>query len=386
MTPMQQHSGPRTGEVDWEHFDENMFALTAPAMDNAQQAQNTAKAALNGPVQKKQRVLGRAGRTSHNTSPNTPYMNGLRHNGSVGYNKRDTSMAAPALPVHTESSTDSNDGVSPVELDHFSAQTGVALSGIQSKANRQGQPITPSMLMSLQSRNSMNSPSINQGLTLDLAELPGFSMSLDAQNLQTPPAVMLSPGTQQPGTPRYVPVNTNHPAREIKPRPIAPAHSRTKSVSSSPALLPQGYKASPELRPILPGGMSPQVGAMLASKSNYQHIVDGTYDQLNISYPQGMTHGLEVRKTSHKAAEQKRRDHLKECFELMRTILPDRPEAGASKVAILKKGYEHILQLHSRLEAKDAEMASLKAAVATANGNTAAKVTANGASTTENKD
>lgn len=102
---------------------------------------------------------------------------------------------------------------------------------------------------------------------------------------------------------------------------------------------------------------------MLASKSNYQHIVDGTYDQLNITYPQGMTQGLEVRRTSHKAAEQKRRDHLKECFEQLRTILPVQPDAGASKVAILKAGYEHILDLQAAAKRRDAEVERLAATV-----------------------
>lgn len=374
MTPMH-NAVQQAAEVDWENFDENLFALTAPAIDNAN-GQLPDGLGPNLHATKKQRISANSARSSHHTSPRTPHSFSSRRGNVSGYHKKDnTSMAAPAVPAHAGSSTDSNEAVSPVELDHFHSLAAVVPAG--GLPARTGQPITPSMLMSLQSSASINGSGVNpsvmsQGLSLDLGELPGFTTSPELQSLATPPpqTTSQSPAGILPGTPRstgILPVSGHHITRDIKPRPIAPAHSRSKSVCSSPALNPQCYKASPELRPILPGGMSPQVGAMLASKSNYQHIVDGTYDQLNISYPQGMTHGLEVRRTSHKAAEQKRRDHLKDCFELMRTILPDRPEAGASKVAILKKGYEHILQLHSTLEDKDAEIARLKSAAATPN-------------------
>lgn len=361
MTPMH-NAKHKPAEVDWDQFDQNLFALTEPAM-NDMQPQIYQNVAMTGPVMKKQRTSNETTRTSRRTSPGTDYTSGSRQSNHLGH-KKDTSMAAPALPQHFEPSSDSNDGVSPVDLDQFALQPALLLGGTSNVSNPQVQPITPSMLMSLQNRPSANGSVTPQGMALDFTDLPDFSVNTELAGLHSPSPALVSPIAQQPGTPRSagLPPSSARSTRDIRPRPIASAHSRSKSVTSSPALGPQRSKASPDLRPILPGGMSPQVGAMLASKSNYQHIVDGTYDQLNISYPHGMTHGLEVRRTSHKAAEQKRRDHLKECFEQMRTILPDRPEAGASKVAILRKGYEHILRLHSTIESKDAEIANLKAA------------------------
>lgn len=372
MTPMQQFTGTqRTSDVDWDQFDQHLFALTDPAMDNLH-GQNTQSQALalqasismTEPVSKKQRVSSDSAGTSRHTSPRTPLLPVTQ--GSVYHHKRDTTMAAPALPHYKDPSPDSNEGISPADLEQVQVHSGNTPSQyVPTPAGADhGQPITPSMLMSIQRKTKITGNDIPQGLSLnlDLSHLPNYSISADSQAMPSPAIAMPSPSAR-PTNPARTPIiaGTPHIVREIRPRPIAPAHSRSHSVNSSPALGPQRHRASPELRPILPGGMSPQVGAMLASKSNYQHIVDGTYDQLNISYPSGMTQGLEVRRTSHKAAEQKRRDHLKECFEQMRTILPDRPEIGASKVAILKKGYEHILQLHAAIKDKDAEIARLKA-------------------------
>jgi hypothetical protein len=90
------------------------------------------------------------------------------------------------------------------------------------------------------------------------------------------------------------------------------------------------------------------------------------------------------KKTSHKAAEQKRRDSLKNCFEDLRKILPpvqilfpdfedgpkrpgegnvggsrsgnvdpQNPNKGVSKVALLRRSNEYILILHSRLERRE---------------------------------
>ena len=330
MTPMQQFS---RADLDWEQFDQNFFALTSPAID-----ENIARVRSKPleHVSKKQRVAVGA-RLSRQASP---------ANGHTIRHKKDTAVAA----VAKENTPDSTDGISSVDLEAFSTQQ------IPAFVSTNSQPITPSMLMSIQ-RNEEQAVTTDFPLTLNLEDLPQFT-GFD-QPLQSP-SLMAPPSAKTPRTTPSTPVATT--PRDIRPRAIAPAHGRSRSVASSPAIGPHNpkHKTSPDLRAILPGGMSPQVGAMLASKSNYQHIVDGTYDQLNISYPEGMTQGLEVRRTSHKAAEQKRRDHLKECFEQLRTILPDQPDAMASKVVVLKKGYDHIVHLHQVLKDKDAEIARLK--------------------------
>ncbi len=48
--------------------------------------------------------------------------------------------------------------------------------------------------------------------------------------------------------------------------------------------------------------------------------------------------GMVVKKISHKEAEQKRRDNLKNSFKKVKAVLPPMKEKAPSKVLILKKG------------------------------------------------
>jgi hypothetical protein len=101
----------------------------------------------------------------------------------------------------------------------------------------------------------------------------------------------------------------------------------------------------------------------------------------------------EDRKTSHKHAEQRRRDSLKMCFEELRSILPYippeededapkrpgegnvggqrsglvdpvNPNKGVSKVALLRKSNEYITKLHERVSRRDAALGVLRAKLA----------------------
>lgn len=52
-----------------------------------------------------------------------------------------------------------------------------------------------------------------------------------------------------------------------------------------------------------------------------------------------------VRKVSHKEAEQKRRDNLKNCFAIVKAVLPQTGEKAPSKVQVLKIGKSFLLFL-----------------------------------------
>lgn len=103
----------------------------------------------------------------------------------------------------------------------------------------------------------------------------------------------------------------------------------------------------------------------------------------------------ETRKTSHKAAEQKRRDSLKAGFDELRLLLPpintealdpesgepipgssaprllpksslvpdDNPNRGVSKVALLKFGNEYIERLHEKVDKRDDYIERLRSEV-----------------------
>lgn len=98
--------------------------------------------------------------------------------------------------------------------------------------------------------------------------------------------------------------------------------------------------------------------------------------------------GADIRRTSHKAAEQKRRDSLKQCFEELRKILPpmtnvvdpddrrpgegnvggqrggsvdpENPNRGVSKVALLRRSNDFISTLGDRIDRRDIAIDQLR--------------------------
>ncbi|KAI0842975.1 helix-loop-helix DNA-binding domain-containing protein [Hypoxylon sp. FL0890] len=105
---------------------------------------------------------------------------------------------------------------------------------------------------------------------------------------------------------------------------IAPRGSkkRTSISSVSPALRP---KISPNIKPLLPGtpGLSAEDSAsrLLASKSNYQNILEGNTVP-GVSYPSELSTNLTSKRTSHKIAEQGRRNRINSALQEIATLLP----------------------------------------------------------------
>lgn len=98
---------------------------------------------------------------------------------------------------------------------------------------------------------------------------------------------------------------------------------KRQSISSShasPALRP---KISPSIQPLVRGdGMSSESSALyLASKSNYQHILDGTVLP-GVSYPETLAENLSSKRTNHKLAEQGRRNRINTALKEIETLLP----------------------------------------------------------------
>lgn len=108
--------------------------------------------------------------------------------------------------------------------------------------------------------------------------------------------------------------------RNVKKRPS------TSSVHVSPALRP---RISPSIKPLLPGsfngaGVSDETASLLlASKSNYQNILEGTLIE-GVQYPKELERGLSSKRTSHKIAEQGRRNRINSALQEIATLLPKR--------------------------------------------------------------
>lgn len=64
-----------------------------------------------------------------------------------------------------------------------------------------------------------------------------------------------------------------------------------------------------------------QQALLLASKSNYTHLLEGTLIP-GVSYPDSLSSGLTSKRTSHKIAEQGRRNRINEALKEMQALLP----------------------------------------------------------------
>lgn len=68
--------------------------------------------------------------------------------------------------------------------------------------------------------------------------------------------------------------------------------------------------------------VSPETSALLlASKSNYQNILEGTHLP-GVSYPETLSTNLTSKRTSHKLAEQGRRNRINTALQEIASLLP----------------------------------------------------------------
>ncbi|KAK7203130.1 hypothetical protein BZA70DRAFT_283935 [Myxozyma melibiosi] len=145
-------------------------------------------------------------------------------------------------------------------------------------------------------------------------------------------------------------------------RPIKPARSRSGSVSASPNLQ---VRISPNLKPLLPEGAD-DMAMLLASKSNYQNIVEGKHSQLGLSYPEQLSINLTSKRTSHKIAEQGRRNRINNALSELNLLLIDninlpvsddddeesknQVPQQCSKANTVELAIDYIKKLHTRID------------------------------------
>ncbi|KAI0090395.1 hypothetical protein BDY19DRAFT_939991 [Irpex rosettiformis] len=157
-----------------------------------------------------------------------------------------------------------------------------------------------------------------------------------------------------------------------------PARQRSATVNSN-AASERTPLISPALKPIRPA----------SNTSNTRGSTSPAGPSPAVSF-QGQQPPLQVRKTSHKAAEQKRRDSLKFSFDDLRILLPpiplpseegfpdepilpgampprgppkgnaDGPNRGVSKLQLLRCGNDYIRRLKGRVERRDVEIDLLR--------------------------
>ncbi|KAF9317883.1 hypothetical protein BG003_000195 [Podila horticola] len=265
---------------------------------------------------------------------------------------------------------------------------GLAPSTIASQSSALA-PVTPASLMNLGAGSGSESTphsspkfggqtkSKPKPLSLDESADPTGSSSSSSQKRGAKRQAngSVGSGILAPSTPRQVPLTPGGSMMSPMPPP-ATGFTQLISPALKPTLMPQTHRGSqsvlmsprsqpllvsPSLKPWLPGVSTSEAMARLASKSNYQNILDGDHTALGLSYNTDLHSGIELRRTSHKAAEQKRRDSLKHCFDDLRQMIPNIMEKSPSKVFLLKKSFDYICNLKSDVAQRDLEMARMKA-------------------------
>ncbi|KAK2060513.1 helix-loop-helix DNA-binding domain-containing protein [Colletotrichum caudatum] len=159
---------------------------------------------------------------------------------------------------------------------------------------------------------------------------PGSARASSFQPLPSPIFAKPTAAASASASPNLAPGSTGPAARRTPKLMARGAQGKRGSVSSvhvSPALRP---RISPSIKPLLPGtpgGMSAgdTASRLLASKSNYQNIIEGNTVP-GVTYPSELSTNLTSKRTSHKIAEQGRRNRINSALQEMATLLPQPPK------------------------------------------------------------
>ncbi|KAJ5183199.1 hypothetical protein N7492_000815 [Penicillium capsulatum] len=153
----------------------------------------------------------------------------------------------------------------------------------------------------------------------------------------------LAPADQTPGSavapsPRTVamPSPSGPVPKRSDPSRASISSRKRPSVSSTQASPQLRPKISPSIQPLMRSGDNLSSDALyLASKSNYQHILDGTLPS-GVSYPETLAENLSSKRTNHKLAEQGRRNRINSALKEIETLIPlDFVQARQAKEAAL---------------------------------------------------
>lgn len=246
------------------------------------------------------------------------------------------------------------------------------ISAGQAKANSRVSPATPASLMKLPSPSVQDTSTVANGShvvaseSIDKLELPesitckprptvntqhasqGSSKQATTKETVSIPAPTPSPVFAKPsGTPSasqspQIPSGLSASGGHTRQTPQLSARSSKKrasaSVQSSPALRP---KISPSIKPLLPSatGFSAEDTAsrLLATKSNYQNILEGNKVP-GVTYPSELSTNLTSKRTSHKIAEQGRRNRINTALQEIATLLPGEANGEGTENGERKEG------------------------------------------------
>ncbi|KAJ8069865.1 hypothetical protein OCU04_000278 [Sclerotinia nivalis] len=260
-----------------------------------------------------------------------------------------------------------------------------------------GSPATPASLMRITKSPTAGESALNREMELDDPALDGFALPeaantirptlsrIDTQSDGQMTPTLSSTGSKTPGfqplpspvvgrpgvatsasqSPQIDAMNGTNGAACKTPQTLARSAKKRASTSvlASPALLP---KISPSIKPLLPGSSSIHDDAtaslLLASKSNYQNILEGTHLP-GVSYPSELSTNLTSKRTSHKLAEQGRRNRINLALTTLHDMIPSEYyPRGKTKDSIGDKSGSGDAGENESASSKNGQSASSKAA------------------------
>ena len=217
-------------------------------------------------------------------------------------------------------------------------------------------PATPASLMKIarKENDSLSSPLLDMPIDQDTF-MEGFSLPEPAEGAmmiedQTTPTMererspLALPELPPPAVAQVplLPTAVVKPNPSLKPQPSGNSSRSTPSLRKTPKLAARGsgsVHASPALLPKISPSIKPQnhqqrhsisddtAQLLLTTKSNYQNILEGNHLP-GVSYPSELSTNLTSKRTSHKIAEQGRRNRINVALQEIATLLPPAKSIG----------------------------------------------------------
>lgn len=157
-----------------------------------------------------------------------------------------------------------------------------------------------------QGRTSGSSGSVTRGNSTTRSAAPSSTTTVQSSpqilashhKSNASPAIGADRSRKRPVTATLQPAVAAQSKTGGAPKPLLPEGARTATVASAHSAL------------------------LLAAKSNYQNILDGQSSALGLEYPEHMSQHLTSKRTSHKIAEQGRRQRINVALQEIATLLP----------------------------------------------------------------
>jgi len=275
---------------------------------------------------------------------------------SGGYHSLSMAQQSPVQYPSPHPSEDSSMPPPPLPQQSFSAPSSHALrpSSMSAPASPSAlAPATPASLMKLSggrssaSNSGTSSPATNAiggdlGAVDNMPNLPDAILPMVPEAIQSP-HLMAQTNTTSPALKPTTKRRTSSNRKNKKEPFVSPAItpnlgpsprmtiSDPSIVMSPAALRPQVLQSPRALKPLISPSLKPTwpptqnavvdqetAAQILASKSNYQNLREGKIASLGMQFSPSIHSGIEIRRTAHKAAEQRRRDTLKKSFDCLR--------------------------------------------------------------------